>query len=178
MPGIFLGIDVGLEGAVAVLGWKDAPVVYDTPILKIKTKDKTKREYDLPRMREILQPFILEDEVLVILEYANAHPDQGVSSVFSFGRGTGLWEGLLTGLELPYVKVTPKKWKHALLEGLPKGKGASIVVAKRLFPSVDLPRVKDHGKADAILLAEYGRRTNRPNWEGEPNDHKLSQVVS
>jgi hypothetical protein len=178
MSTIFLGIDVGLEGAIAVLGWRIDPVVYDTPILKIKTKDKTKREYDLPRMREILQPFVIENDVLVILEYANAHPDQGVSSVFSFGRGTGLWEGLLTGLELPYVKVTPKKWKHALLEGLPSGKGASIVVAKRLFPKIDFPRVKDHGKADAILLAEYGKRTYRPNWEGETNGHKLQNAMS
>jgi len=85
-------------------------------------------------------------------------PKQGVASSFSFGRGLGLWEGLLTGLDLPYQKVTPQRWQGLLLAGQPKGKGSSIVVAKGLFPSVRMDRVKDHGLADALLLSEYARR--------------------
>jgi len=39
-----------------------------------------------------------------------------------------------------------------------KNKNASREVAQALFPSVSLKRVKDDGRAEALLIAEYGRR--------------------
>jgi hypothetical protein len=43
--------------------------------------------------------------------------------------------------------------------GVPKDdKGSDLRRAKQLFPDLKLDRVKDHGKADAILICEYGRR--------------------
>jgi hypothetical protein len=30
-------------------------------------------------------------------------------------------------------------------------------MAQRLFPHIDLSRVKDHGRAEALLIAAYGR---------------------
>ena len=82
--------------------------------------------------------------------------------MFSFGRGLGLWEGLIVAMRLRYQLVAPQRWQKTMLDGMSKGKGASLAVAKRLFPSVELSRVKDHGRADALLLAEFGRRMVEP----------------
>ena len=85
----------------------------------------------------------------------------GVTSAFSFGQGYGVWLGILSALEIPHTLVTPQAWKKSMMPGEPKDKDASRVVCKRLFPvQVDewLSRKKDHGRADSILLAEYGRR--------------------
>ena len=67
--------------------------------------------------------------------------------------------GVLAGLGIPYELVTPQKWKRAM--GVPSGdKSSSRPVALRLFPSLaaELRLKKDHGKADALLIAGYGRR--------------------
>lgn len=153
----FIGIDPGLSGCVAVIGCKE-PRIYDTPTFLVHCKTKDKREYDIPCMRSILEAWQYEP-AWVFLELVHAMPGQGVTSMFSFGRGLGLWEGMLAALKISYTLVAPQRWQKELLDGMPKGKGASLIVAKRLFPSVSLDRVKDHGRADALLLAEYGRRS-------------------
>lgn len=161
MP-FFVGIDPGFGGAIAIVG--NPALVYDTPTYWIKGVKK-RREYDIREMARILNIIEMEREngnVRVVIEKVSAMPGQGVCSMFSFGRGVGIWEGLLTGLGFSYELVTPQRWQKTMMDGLPRGKGASIAVAKRLFPSVDLNRAKDHGRADALLLAEYGRRSNKP----------------
>ena len=48
-----------------------------------------------------------------------------------------------------------------MMDGEPKEKDASRVVARRLYPAQTeewLSRKKDHNRADALLLATYGRR--------------------
>lgn len=48
-----------------------------------------------------------------------------------------------------------------LLADMRQDKGASRVRAQQLFPNAaaQFAMVKDDGKAEAVLLAEYGRRT-------------------
>jgi crossover junction endodeoxyribonuclease RuvC len=102
--------------------------------------------------------------LLVVIEKVGAMPKQGVASVFTFGYGFGVWIGALAALEIPYQLVTPQAWKKLLMAGEPKEKDASRVVARRMWPSQteeSLSRKKDHGRADAALLAEYGRRTGK-----------------
>ena len=41
-------------------------------------------------------------------------------------------------------------------------KARAIIIAQRLFPTVSLARKKDHGRAEALLIAEYARR----HWSG------------
>lgn len=53
-------------------------------------------------------------------------------------------------------QVRPTVWKRAL--GLGKDKEASRLKAMQLFPSADLRRKKDQGRAEALLLAVYGFR--------------------
>ncbi len=76
--------------------------------------------------------------------------------MFTIGVGFGAWLGLLGALEIPYTRVRPARWKHALgLRG--KDKEAARLRAQQLFPSADLQLKKHHGRAEALLLASYGR---------------------
>lgn len=95
--------------------------------------------------------------VKVILERQQAMPRQGVSSTFKIGQRFGEFRGILAALGLPWVEVRAVEWKKAMgLSG--KDKNAARAMAQQLFPKVSFERVKDHGRAEAFLLAEYGRR--------------------
>ena len=79
--------------------------------------------------------------------------------MFNFGKGFGLWLGILAGLGIPHTLVTPQAWKKEMMQGM-GDKDAARIRAQELFPHcVDsLSRKKDIGRADALLIAEYGRR--------------------
>ena len=82
-------------------------------------------------------------------------PDQGVTSVFSFGRSSGIIEGVLATLALPYTIEPPQAWQKSL--NVRGGKDGSRLRATELFPKyADLfARKKDDGRADAALMAWY-----------------------
>ena len=154
-----IGIDPGLTGAVAVL---PEGLFFDTPTASVK-KGSSKKVYLVAEMASFIRSFgdSSDPHSHVYIEDVHAMPGQGVSSTFNFGRGFGLWEGIVAALGIPYTLITPQRWQKVMLTGLPgKEKGASRVRAGQLFPQLagQLTRVKDHGRADALLIAEYGRR--------------------
>jgi hypothetical protein len=79
--------------------------------------------------------------------------------MFGFGKGYGMWIGIVAALEIPYTLVTPQAWKKELMQGI-KDKDAGRLRAMQLFPAYNewLVRKRDIGRADALLIAEYGRR--------------------
>jgi crossover junction endodeoxyribonuclease RuvC len=83
-------------------------------------------------------------------------PGQGTRSMFTVGLGYGLWLGVLGALRIPYTAVRPAVWKRSI--GPSKDKEASRLRAQQLYPGADLRRKKDHGRAEALLLASYGLR--------------------
>jgi len=97
-----------------------------------------------------------------VTERVSAMPKQGISSAFNFGRGLGIVEGVLAASMLPTTFVSPAKWKGAM--GLNRDGEASRVLATRLYPSQAgaLRRVKDHNRAEAILLGHYHIGGQRP----------------
>ena len=91
------------------------------------------------------------------VERAQAMPKQGASSGFKYGRAVGAIEAVITCLEIPMTIVEPSTWKKFHhLHGRDKENGRQR--ALQLFPSAHalLARKKDHGRADAALLALYG----------------------
>ncbi len=153
---VVVGIDPGLDGAVAILVDGAGPVFYRTPTLDCKG---SKRTFDLPAMREILSR---SSPSLVVIERVGARPGQGVTSMFNFGCGYGIWLGLLAGLGIPCEVVAVATWKKAILPGTAKDKTAAIELVSRRFPGTSLlatPRSKipHDGFADACCLALYAR---------------------
>jgi crossover junction endodeoxyribonuclease RuvC len=156
-----LGIDPGLDGGIAWI-FPDRVEVRVAPTLAASKTGK--RRFDVAAMVAILKANPIE---LGIIEAVSAAPMagrvQGTTSMFGFGRGLGLWEGILAALAIPHLSVTPQTWKKVVLAGTAKDKPSAIAFAQGLFPGVSLlatprSRVPHDGLADALCLAEYGRR--------------------
>ncbi len=160
----FVGIDPGLDGAVAYIGPNYDVRCSLMPTIP-KTKGRGKFMYNVKSMKLMLQTFYREPlDLYVGLEQQQAMPGQGVASMFSIGRGMGLWEGILTGLGVPYLVIHPRQWHREICRGLPgAAKEQSIQAAMTSFPMIDMrrssrARVPHDGKADALNIAEYIRR--------------------
>ena len=148
---IYMGIDPGLHGALALIDSDGNLIdIWDTPLIG--------KEYDLREMACLIRDHLPNG---CAIEEQHAMPKQGVTSTFQTGFGFGLWMGFLTAYGVKHEKVRAQDWKKAL--GIPAGsdKSASVAAAQRLFPGGDFtgPRggIKD-GRADACLLAEWRRR--------------------
>lgn len=158
-PLLFCGVDVGLQGAIAFLADNGGPVpllvdVIDMPTLKAGKKT----ELDSRVLAAIFREH-RPDRVTV--ESVHAMPGQGVSSMFSFGRGFGVILGALAALDIPYTLASPQAWQKAVLGGLPgaEGKGKAIQWAAATFPDAVLQTPRGRlldGRADALAIAYYG----------------------
>jgi len=161
MKFIFVGIDPGLDGAVAAL-YADGSVesLRDTPTLTVVSGKKKKREYDTASMASMLYWDKDYFKPIIGLESVHAMPGQGVVSMFSMGRGLGIWEGIISAYIYSHTKITPQRWKKALLDGMGKDKDASRLRAIQLFPDQPLVLKKHHGRAEALLIAHYIMRSS------------------
>jgi len=155
---IVIGIDPGITGAVAAIDAGNVVAIWDAPTIEIRVGKKTKNDYMPSEMAAIFSRNELEI-AHVFIEKVGAMPGQGVVSMFGFGNGFGSWLGILAALKLPYTLVTPQAWKKEIMRGM-RDKDAARLRAQQLFPALTekLSRKKDIGRADAVLIAEYGRR--------------------
>lgn len=139
----FIGIDPGKSGAIAV--------IHEDGTVETATFDE----------RDYLRVVSQHQASFATVEKVHAFRGQGVSSMFNFGMNFGWIQGLIYSFSIPMQLVDPRKWlKHY---GLDNDKQKHIECARRLFPTVNLKATerckKDNdGIADALLLAEYGRR--------------------
>lgn len=149
-----IGIDPGLRGAVAVLDPTGALVaLHDTPTLTLRTSRGSRQEYDIPGVVALLAHYV-GSQAHVILEESQAMPGQGTRSMFQVGLGVGVWLGILGALGLAHTRNRPHVWKRRL--GLTSDKEQARLRAMQLFRGADLRRRRDHGRAEALLLAWWG----------------------
>lgn len=96
---------------------------------------------------------------VAIIERVSAMPRQGVASTFKFGAAFGIIVGVVAALKIPAHFVAPGKWKRHF--GLTADKELSRARALQFWPArSDLfGRKKDHGRAEASLLARYFAET-------------------
>ena len=142
-PTAHIGIDPGQTGA-AVLISETGIDYFDWP------GDPVQFYHELKQWRDDF------DIKMVLLESVHSMPKQGVSSSFKFGLNFGMIQGVLAGMRIPYMLVTPQKWQKGVV--VPSdgkdSKERSLTVARRMFPQVDwLRRKKDHNRSDALLMA-------------------------
>lgn len=153
MTKTFIGIDPGATGAVCRISNGEVKFL-DCPIIKIGSKIRPNPTLMASGLKEMITL-----DTHLIIENVHAMPKQGVSSTFNFGMGFGIWIGIIAALGIPMEFVTPQAWKkHYSLIG--KDKKASRVMALQIFPGEtnNLKLEKHHGRAEALLLAEYLRR--------------------
>lgn len=143
-----VGIDPGLSGAIAWVEWggpmyrtADMPVmdgrVNATALADLLTSEET------PPM-------------FAVVEQVSSMPGQGVASTFKFGTAYGAALGVLGALEIPIVHVRPNRWKKDFGIGSDKEKGRALAIDRWPNMASELARKKDHGRAEAGLIAQWG----------------------
>ena len=180
-PRIAFGIDPGFTGAIASLvaiphedGSWTIPhlLVDDAPICQVQKRTQfvpmamvgllkshtilAQNAFSFLRGTSPHQP----GPVIMHIERAGPRPGEGISSAFRYGQGAGLWIGVLAAIGMPMQQVMPTVWKrHFNLLHQPKE--ASRRLATERFPEhiERFRRVKDHGRAEAALLALFGATT-------------------
>jgi len=149
-----LGIDVGNEGAFALIQEKTLRCIFlvDMPVMALTG---TRRQMNAAEIARIIKGLAKEYQFTAFLERVSAMPGQGVCSMFSFGTGYGVIQGVLAAMGIPTVLVTPQSWKKDCgLIGQPKDMARTV--CQRLYPDIDLSKKKYTGRADAILIARHG----------------------
>jgi crossover junction endodeoxyribonuclease RuvC len=155
-----IGIDPGLDGAVAMV--REQRLVSVEIVPTIKLGKGSKRDYDVSGMVRMLEMLHEHSGVWIFLEKQQAMPKQGVSSTFKTGRGFGLWEGIIAALGISLTIVHPRAWHSRMCKGIAgDAKARSILTAQRMFPETDFrksarARVPHNGKTDAACIARYG----------------------
>jgi crossover junction endodeoxyribonuclease RuvC len=92
----------------------------------------------------------------VVVERVGSMPGQGVASTFKFGMAFGAAVAVATRFRVDVELIRPQVWKKKM--GLSSDKTQSLYMARELWPNAPLSRVKDNGRAEALLIAEYYRR--------------------
>jgi crossover junction endodeoxyribonuclease RuvC len=151
---IFIALDPGLTGAVAAIDDQaqlilcaDLPVITSGKLAWIDSNELT----------GLLMQCRDGRPAQITVERAQAMPGQGVSSTFTTGVVMGSILAACQRIAIPLHLVTAATWKRQM--GLDSSKQVSLDKARLLFPTAELARVKYHNRAEALLLAEYSRRT-------------------
>ena len=175
---VFIGIDNGILGAVAILSWNGKTIIlHDMPIIQKVLKGKTKRGNEKKRnvydevalakiMRDINEKYNI---VEVLLEEAIAMPGQASTATGSTFGGYGFIKGVCAALKLPYSVIHPRTWSVYYFKGNSgNDKSKSMQYAKQLFLEADFMKGKNvhDGRTDAALIAEYSRRRYTMNLKG------------
>lgn len=144
-----VGIDPGKTGGIAWITPEDVGAI---------AMPMAGKEIDLPTFVALLQK-INPDKI--VIEKQQSMPKQGVSSTFTTGANYGRLCGACAIYSTEIIR--PQEWKNVVLKATAKDKPAAIAYCRRVFPTVSLlptERCKkpSDGMADALCIAEYGRR--------------------
>jgi crossover junction endodeoxyribonuclease RuvC len=155
---IVLGIDIGVQGAFALLDRENGKLllVHDLPVLKDGPAGR--RAINAPILAGIIYKSHADH---AFVESVGARPGEGAVGAFAFGRSRGVIEGVLAAAGIPVTFLTPPTWKKAVGLTL-TSKDAARSEAIRRWPNYAdfFKRVKDDGRAEACLIAVAGLLRN------------------
>lgn len=141
---VIIGIDPGKSGGISM--------VLDRHSVRATKMPDTEAD-----IFAVLEDCKQRGPVFCYIEKVHSMPKQGVKSTFTFGQNYGFLRGCLISLGIPFEEVTPQKWQKALSCQSKGDKNVTKAKAQQLFPQVKIT----HAIADALLIAEYGRRIER-----------------
>ncbi len=151
MKTLFLGIDPGGSGGIALIGenfaqaWKMGDTETDTADL-LRTHAPAIRIACIEEVHA-LPPTI---------------PGNTSKASFAFGKSYGFLRGLLIALQIPFTEISPQRWKKQMGLRFTKEntatekKNGSKALAQQIFPEMRIT----HATAEALLLAEICRRNH------------------
>jgi crossover junction endodeoxyribonuclease RuvC len=158
-----LGVDPGLKGGIAFIRPDITPWVVAMPVSKIIVNKRTKHEIDEDELADLFWSVRYSDMVVLYMEQVCARPGQGVTSMFTFGEGYGVIQGVAAAYNIPVKLVAPQTWKKQVLgTRWTHDKLGAIQFCNEVYPEVSLipagRRVPQDGLADSLCVAHYGWR--------------------
>lgn len=163
MSKIYIGIDIGLKGAISVID-NGKIINHKMPLVGGKL--------DVVSIYNILSGYN-SNNTHTTFEDLGVIFGTSKATAFSMGRQLGILEGMCVALKLPYTKVKAKEWQKEMFKGIEeikdsKGKRQTKKMAelaiKRIFPDLILnfekSKIVSDGLVDAVLIAEWARRNN------------------
>jgi crossover junction endodeoxyribonuclease RuvC len=169
-----LGIDPGIHGGLAVVSVENetVPVLVDAidiPAIGVGAKERV----DALAIRGWIQS---HQPAHAVIERAGSMPKQGVASSYKYGRAVGAIEATLALCTIPCTIVEPSVWKkfHGLRGS---DKELSRQHALQRFPAAHalLARRKDHGRAEAALIALWSALMNAQPMRIISADERLAE---
>jgi len=156
---LFIGIDPGASGAIAVIDrTQKIYLLQDFPGDEVAVSEiirNLKSNYsdiDIGINRVF--------QFKAAIERVHSMPGQGVSSSFKFGTNYGIWKGILASFQIPFHEPSPQAWQKGVIKKA-QDKIPALAAARRIWPFAELtgPRggAKD-GRADALLIADWCRK--------------------
>ena len=143
----FIGVDPGGSGGVALIS-------------EARAEAHSLKDVDLYWLSGYLED-LGGRESFAVIELVHAMPGNGCVSMFNFGVSFGALEAFLIASGIPYVRATPQRWQKGFGlyrkadETKTSKKNRHKSLAQELFPDLKIT----HATADALLIAEYARRT-------------------
>jgi len=147
---VYMGIDPGKKGAIAVLS-EDYKIkfVWEYPgeiVYCVNLFDKIMEMF--PRI------------TLCVIEQQQSVFGGGAGKAsFSLGENYGMWQAIITQERIPLVLIKPNIWMKKCIDYGKRKKVDTKVrsreMAQRLFPDLDFSRKKDDGRSDALHIARY-----------------------
>jgi crossover junction endodeoxyribonuclease RuvC len=159
---MIIGVDPGLTGALSLLcperGLLECADIPTAP--NGTSTGKMLRWVDAEALQAILRDWSTKYEwakesVHACIERPIAMPKHPAQTIACQFDTFGAIRALVCGKVAPrgMTIVNPKDWKS--FYGLGKEKEASRACALRLYPSAPVTRVKDHNRAEAILIGHW-----------------------
>lgn len=181
-----IGCDPGKQGGLCAIYEDGSLKMFKTPLVN--------KEIDINKFKNLMVDLAgdinldtgnWENDILVVVEDVHAIFGSSASSTHSFGHALGVLEGIVCTLDLPMIKIQPKKWQAVCFEGIPvthkagkpklnktsgkmeptqkvDTKAMALQACKRFYPNTSFKgsdrSEKDHeGIVDSLMLAHYGK---------------------
>lgn len=94
---------------------------------------------------------------MVAIERQWGRRGNSIQNINKLMKNYGTWIGIVLAHELEYTDPTPDNWQRRIVYKL-KGQDiqkAYTAIARTIFPNADLRLAKHHGRASALLIADY-----------------------
>lgn len=153
-----IGADPGVTGACAIIGGGQVRII-DMPTVDRGGEGMIRNKIDGTALYDMLRELIPAGEpVLFALEDVGTLGGEKASAIQgSLQYSKAVIETVAGIARYTIVLVGVQKWKRFYRLG--KDKKAAIRLAKELYPGAPITLVKHDGRADALLIAHYVRRT-------------------
>lgn len=157
---IYIGIDPGLDGAIAIFNEPaDTLIVHDMPTYEVTKNGKKRREVNAQEVANILRcGDVRQIKRKLIIELSGARPGDGAIQAHRTGVNWGVVYGVVVALNISHSVVSPQAWKKAMKATADKDLSRRRACEEWPDYTNQFSRKKDHGRAEAALMAKYAYR--------------------